>query len=223
MRSENTMDESRPTDKVLRDIEEAVRRVERHRTMLAQLASTQAQTLAELKDLVGRAGGAAAAGMTLPDIDEEIRSTALLHGLITGRPGSPVRATPRVLLIDDDPTTRNLIAHFLRKENILVEKAIDGSEGLAKAKSGKPDLVIVDAVIPGMGGFEILSLMKRDPETAFIPALIVSSLDEEEAIIKGLGEGADYVIKPFSPRILVAKIKRILKEAHDHAEHRRPL
>jgi len=217
------MDESRPTDKVLRDIEEAVRRVEQHRTMLAQLASTQAQTLAELKDLVGRAGGAAAAGMTLPDIDEEIRSTALLHGLITGRPGSPVRATPRVLLIDDDPTTRNLIAHFLRKENILVEKAIDGSEGLAKAKSGKPDLVIVDAVIPGMGGFEILSLMKRDPETAFIPALIVSSLDEEEAIIKGLGEGADYVIKPFSPRILVAKIKRILKEAHDHAEHRRPL
>lgn len=217
------MDEARPTDKVLRDIEDAVRRVERHRTMLAQLAATQAQALSDLKELVGRAGGAAVAGTTLPDIDEEIRSTALLPGLISGKTGGPARATPKVLLIDDDPTTRNLISHFLRKENFLVEKAMDGSEGLAKARSGSPDLVIVDAVMPGRSGFEVLSLLKRDPETAAIPTLIVSSLDEEEAIIKGLEEGADYVIKPFSPRILVAKIKKILREAGDHAVHHRPL
>ncbi len=217
------MDMTKPMDELLRDIEEAVRRVERHRTMLAQLAVAQAQALSDLKELVGRSGGTAAAGTTLPDIDEEIQSTALLRGLISGRTAGPARATPKVLLIDDDPTTRNLISHFLRKENFLVEKAGDASDGLAKAKSGGPDLVIVDAVMSGRSGFEVLSLLKKDPETASIPTLIVSSLDEEEAIIKGLEEGADYVIKPFSPRVLVAKIKKILKEAGDHAVHHRPL
>lgn len=210
-------------DKVLRDIEAAVRRVEQHRAMLAQLAATQAQTLSDLKDLAERAGGAAVAGTTLPDIDGEIRSTALLRELLSGKTGAPARATPKVLLIDDDPTTRNLISHFLRKENFLVEKAMDGSEGLAKARSGSPDLVIVDAVMPGRSGFEVLSLLRRDPETALIPILLLSSLDEEEAIIKGIEEGADYVIKPFSPRVLVAKIKKILREAGDHAGHHRPL
>ena len=210
-------------DKVLRDIEAAVRRVEQHRSMLAQLAATQAQTLSDLKDLAERAGGAAVAGPTLSDIDGEIRSTALLRELLSGKTGGPARATPKVLLIDDDPTTRNLISHFLRKESFLVEKAVDGSEGLAKARSGSPDLVIVDAGVPGTGGFELLSLLRRDPETALIPILLLSSLDEEEAIIKGIEEGADYVIKPFSPRILVAKIKKILREAGDHAVHHRPL
>lgn len=130
--------------------------------------------------------------------------------------------TPKVLLVDDDPTTRNLISHFLRKENILVEKAAGGGDGLAKARNGRPDLVIVDAAVPGMDGFEILSLLKRDPETACVPVLVLSSLDEEEAIVRSLDQGADYMIKPFSPRILVAKIKQILRDGCDHAaDHRR--
>ena len=161
--------------------------------------------------------------MSLPEIDEEIRSTALLHGLVTGGAARPARATPKVLLIDDDPTTLNLISHFLRKENFLVEKAIDGSEGLAKAKSGRPDLIIVEPGVPGTSGFELLSLLKREPETALIPALLLSSLDEEEAIVKALEEGADYILKPFSPRVLVANVKKILGKTGDHAEHRRPL
>jgi chemotaxis family two-component system response regulator PixH len=217
------MDTTRPMDRVRRDIEETGLRVERHRTMLAQLAAAQAQALAHLKELVGTSGGAAAPGMTLPEIDEEIRTTALLHRLATGKMGGQARATPKVLLIDDDPTTRNLISHFLRKENFMVEKAGDGSQGLAMAKSGKPDLVIVDAVMPGLGGFELLSLLKRDPETAFIPTLMLSSLDEEEAIIKGLEEGADYITKPFSPRVLVATVKKILRDACTHVVDPRPL
>ena len=217
------MDEIRPKDEVLRDIEDSVRRVERHRSMLAHLAVTQAQTLSGLKDLVERAGGTAAAGTALPDIDGEIRSTSLIHDLAMGRAADAPRAVPKVLLIDDDPTTRNLISHFLRKESFLVEKAIDGSEGLAKAKNGRPDLIIVEANVPGTSGFELLSLLKRDPETALIPTLLLSSIDEEEAIVKGLEEGADYILKPFSPRVLVAKVKKVLREACDHAEHRRPL
>jgi len=133
------------------------------------------------------------------------------------------RAVPRVLLVDDDPTTRNLVAHFLRKEDIVVVKSSGGSDGLARARSDRPDLLIVDAAVPGVNGFEILSLLRRDPETRSLPVLMLSSIDDEEAIVKSLEEGADYMIKPFSPRILVAKVKRILKDVEDHAVDRRPL
>ena len=74
-----------------------------------------------------------------------------------------------------------------------------------------------------MDGFELLSLLKKDPETFSIPVLMLSALGEETAIIKGLEEGADYILKPFSPQVLVAKVKKILKERRDHAVDRRPL
>ena len=202
-------------DRDTREFEAAVRRVERHRAMLADLVSAQQKALFELRELGGKTGGV--------EVDDEIRRTALCRSLLSGEAGGQRRATPKVLLVDDDPTTRNLISHFLRKENFIVDKAAGGTEGLAKARSGKPDLLVLDVVVPGMNGFELLSLLKKDPETASIPVLILSSLDEEEAIVKGLEEGADYITKPFSPRVLVAKIKKILKDAGDHAAHHRPL
>jgi len=202
-------------DRDTREFEAAVHRVERHRAMLADLVSAQQKALFELRELGGKTGGV--------EVDDEIRRTALCRSLLSGEAGGQRRATPKVLLVDDDPTTRNLISHFLRKENFIVDKAAGGTEGLAKARSGKPDLLVLDVVVPGMNGFELLSLLKKDPETASIPVLILSSLDEEEAIVKGLEEGADYITKPFSPRVLVAKIKKILKDAGDHAAHHRPL
>jgi len=194
--------------------------------MLAQMTAVQVQALNELRALLKMAGGLAAGGTTPAEVDEEIRATALVADLISGRAGRsevPARPTPKVLLVDDDPTTRNLISHFLRKEDFVVVKAAGGSDGLAKARSGRPDLLIVDAAVPGMDGFEFLSLLKRDPETSSIPVLMLSSLDEEEAVVKSLDEGADYVIKPFSPRILVAKIKKTLRDARRHAIDHRPL
>jgi DNA-binding response OmpR family regulator len=133
------------------------------------------------------------------------------------------RATPKVLLVDDDPTTRNLISHFLRKENFIVEKAFGGSDGLARAREGRPDLLIVDAAAPGMDGFELLSLLKKNPETSAIPVLMLSSLDDEETVVKSLDAGADYIIMPFSPRILVAKVKKIMRESCSHAADHRSL
>lgn len=133
------------------------------------------------------------------------------------------RPTPRVLLIDDDPTTRNLVSHFLRKEDFVVKKASGGSDGLARARNDRPDLLIVNTAVPGVNGFELLSLLKREPETRNLPVLILSSLDDEEAIVKSLDAGADYVIKPFSPRILVAKVKKILRDVSEHAVDHRPL
>jgi twitching motility two-component system response regulator PilH len=217
------VDKAIEKDRNMREFEDAVRRVERHRAMLADLVSAQAAALFEVKNLAEKADMGPAGETVLLDVDEEIRRTTLFSGLISGGPVRPRRATPKVLLVDDDPTTRNLISHFLRKENFMVEKAGGGSEGLVKAKSGKPDLLILDVVVPGMGGFELLSLLRKDPETASIPVLILSSLDEEEAIVKGLEEGADYITKPFSPRVLMAKIKKILKESGGHAVDHRSL
>lgn len=209
-----------PAERIVLDIEDAVRRVGQHREMLAHVAAVQAQALAELKALLTRAGGRTSGDMTPAEVDEEIRATALIRTVLSGR---PFRATPKVLLIDDDPTTRSLISHFLRKEDFIVEKAAGASDGLARARSGQPDLLIFDAAVPGVNGFELLSLLKKDPETARIPVLMLSSLDEEEAIAQSLDEGANYIIKPFSPRILVAKVKKILRDAYPHAVDHRPL
>jgi PleD family two-component response regulator len=207
----------------LREIQDAVRRVERHRTMLAELLSIQFQALRDLKELVEGSGGPLPEGTSFPDVDAELRRTSLVLTQLTSEAEAPKRPTPKVLLVDDDPTTRNLISHFLRKEEFIVEKAGNGSDGLARAKSGRPDLLIIDAVVPGMGGFELLNLLKKDAATAAIPVLMLSALGEEEAIIKGLEEGADYIVKPFSPQVLVAKIKKILREQCDHAVDRRSL
>jgi DNA-binding response OmpR family regulator len=154
-------------------------------------------------------------------MNDDLTSAAkanVVPGPRTGRPRAP-----RVLLVDDDPTTRSLIAHFLHKEDFVVLKAADGGDGLARAKSDRPDLLIVDAAVPGLGGFEVLSILRRDPETRTLPVLMLSSLDEEEIIVESLDLGADYVIKPFSPSILVAKVKKILREAGERAADRRPL
>lgn len=217
------MDTSAPLDRIAKDIEAVLRRVGQHRLMLAQMALAQSQALAELRSLIARSGGAAAGGVTVSDVDEDIRITALLGDLASGRAGRPARPTPKVLLVDDDRTTRNLISHFLRKEDYLVEKAAGGHDGLAKARGGRPDLVIVDAAVSGMDGFEFLTLLRRDPETAGLPVLMLSSIDEEEAIVKSLDEGADYIVKPFSPRILLAKIKKTLKDVRRNALDHRPL
>lgn len=149
------------------------------------------------------------------------QATSDLDG--TGRRAGPRRPTPRVLIVDDDPTTRNLVSHFLRKEDFIVIKASDGNDGLARAKSDQPDLLIVDAASAGMDGSELVARLKREPETRDLPVLMLSSLNDEEAIVKSLDAGADYVIKPFSPRILVAMIKKILRDVADHAVNTRPL
>jgi PleD family two-component response regulator len=207
----------------LRGIEDVVRRIERHRAMLAELVAAQLRALLELKDLLAKPGHSLPPGTPVLDVDAELRRTSFAGRLLEREPGPGHRPTPKVLLVDDDPTTRNLISHFLRKEEFIIEKAGNGRDGLDRARAGQPDLLIIDAVVPGMDGFELLSLLRKDPATVGIPVLMLSALGEEEAVIKGLEEGADYIVKPFSPQVLVAKIKKILREKCDHAVDRRPL
>jgi len=217
------MTDTMETGSRLRAVEDAVRRVERHRTMLADLVEVQLRALLELKDLLAKTGGAVPPGTPVLDVDREIRRASQAGQLFAADPGAAKRVIPKVLLVDDDPTTRNIISHFLRKEEFIVEKAADGNDGLARARSGRPDLLIIDAVVSGLGGFEIMSHLRKSPETVSIPVLMLSTLGEETAIVKGLEEGADYIIKPFSPQILVATVRKILKERCDRALDRRPL
>lgn len=119
----------------------------------------------------------------------------------------------KILIIEDDKFIRDLIARLLIKEGFEVSEVADGEEGTKKIKKELPDLVLLDLLLPGIDGFEILSRMKENPDLAKIPVIILSNLGQKEEIEKGLGLGAvAYLIKAhFSPREIIDKIKAALE------------
>ncbi len=121
----------------------------------------------------------------------------------------------KILIIEDDKFLRELIAQKLLKEGYDISEAIDGEEGIKKAKEGKPDLVLLDLILPGIDGFEVLSQMKSDSNAASIPVIILSNLGQKEDVEKGLKLGAvDYLIKAhFTPSEIIDKIKIALKQS----------
>jgi len=118
-----------------------------------------------------------------------------------------------ILIIEDDKFLRELIAQKLIKEDFEVSEAVDGEEGIKKIKEGKPDLILLDLILPGIDGFEVLSQMKKESTLASIPVIILSNLGQKEDVEKGLKMGAvDYLIKAhFTPGEIIDKIKAALK------------
>jgi len=118
-----------------------------------------------------------------------------------------------ILIVEDDKFLRELIVQKLIKENYEVSEAIDGEQGIKKIKEEKPDLILLDLILPGIDGFEVLSKMKEDPSLASIPVIILSNLGQKEDVEKGLKLGAiDYLIKAhFTPGEIIEKIKKALK------------
>lgn len=118
-----------------------------------------------------------------------------------------------ILIIEDDKFLRELIAQKLIKEGYDIIEAIDGEEGMKRVKEEKPNLVLLDLILPGIDGFEVLSRMKEDPSLAPIPVIILSNLGQKDEIEKGIRLGAvDYLIKAhFTPGEIIEKIKNILK------------
>ena len=118
-----------------------------------------------------------------------------------------------ILIIEDDKFLRDLISRKLSKEGYEVEEAIDGEKGLKKVKEKKPDLVLLDLILPGVDGFEVLEEIKKDPAIASIPVVILSNLGQKEDIEKGLRLGASsYLIKArLTPGEIIEKIKSTLK------------
>jgi len=118
-----------------------------------------------------------------------------------------------ILIIEDDKFLRELIAQKLTKEGYKMSEAVDGEEGIKKVKEEKPDLVLLDLILPGIDGFEVLSKMKDDPSLSQIPVIILSNLGQKDDVERGLKLGAvDYLIKAhFTPGEIIEKIKNVLK------------
>lgn len=119
----------------------------------------------------------------------------------------------KILIIEDDKFLRELIGQKLLKEGYDIAEAVDGEKGIKGAKDEKPDLILLDLILPGMDGFEVLIKIKGDSKTAQIPVIILSNLGQKDDIEKGLKMGAaDYLIKAhFSPGEIIDKVKVILK------------
>lgn len=115
----------------------------------------------------------------------------------------------KILVIDDEPSIINLVSAYLRPEGYEVFTAADGNAGLKAARTFKPDLIVLDLMLPGMDGIELLSRLRRESD---VYVIMLTARSEETDKIVGLSVGADdYVTKPFSPRELVARIKSALR------------
>jgi DNA-binding response OmpR family regulator len=119
----------------------------------------------------------------------------------------------KILIVEDDKFLRELIAKKVKDENYQVAQAVDGEEALEKAKEENPDLILLDLILPGMDGFEVLRKIKEEASLSSIPVIILSNLGQSEEVERGLKLGAvDYLIKAhFTPGEIIEKIKRILK------------
>lgn len=117
-----------------------------------------------------------------------------------------------VLVVDDQPHIVRLIQVNLEKEGFRVATASDGVEGMEKVRAVKPDLVILDVIMPRKDGFEVLREIKADDGLAETPVVMLTVKTHNADIVEGLKEGAEmYLPKPFHPKELVALVKRVLE------------
>ena len=115
----------------------------------------------------------------------------------------------KILVIDDEPSITNLVTAYLKPEGYEIHTAADGPSGLKAARAFKPDLIILDIMLPGMDGLELLTRLRRESQVYVI--LLTAKTEETDKIV-GLSVGADdYVTKPFSPRELTARVKAALR------------
>jgi twitching motility two-component system response regulator PilH len=115
-----------------------------------------------------------------------------------------------VLVVDDSPTDTHLITEMLKKNGFTVTTATNGEDGIIKAKQVKPDLVLMDIVMPGMSGFEATRAISKDPDTATIPVIICSTKGQETDRAWGMRQGArDYIVKPVVEKLLMDKIRSL--------------
>jgi len=116
-------------------------------------------------------------------------------------------AIQKILIVDDSPTERYFLTDILTKKGFSVSTAESGEEALLKIKADKPQLILMDIVMPGQNGFQVTRAITRDPETQDVPVIICTSKGQETDRIWGLRQGArDYIVKPVNPQELLAKI-----------------
>lgn len=130
-------------------------------------------------------------------------------------------ANAKILVVDDEPSISNLVASYLRKEGYEVQISASGPDGWQAARSFRPDLVVLDVMLPGMDGLELLTRLRRESDVYVI--LLTAKTEETDRVV-GLSVGADdYVTKPFSPRELTARVKAALRRLQGDAGQTGPM
>ncbi|MDC1437143.1 response regulator [Gammaproteobacteria bacterium] len=118
----------------------------------------------------------------------------------------------KIVIIEDEPDILEVLSYNLKREGYVVLTTLDGDAGLSLVQKEKPDLVLLDLMLPGRDGIEICSSIKNDNDLINTLVIMVTAKGEESDVVLGLGVGADdYVSKPFSPRELVARVKAVLR------------
>jgi DNA-binding response OmpR family regulator len=118
----------------------------------------------------------------------------------------------RILIVDDEPPIVNMLAYNLKRANYEVLIARDGEEALHQARQGQPDLIILDLMLPKLDGLEVCRTLRRERD---VPIIMLTARDDEIDRVVGLELGADdYVVKPFSVRELMARVKNVLRRAN---------
>ena len=118
----------------------------------------------------------------------------------------------KILIVDDEKDILELIGYNLEREGYQIVKALSGEEALRSSRLEKPDLILLDLMLPGIDGLEVLKKLKIDSKTVNIPTVLLTAKGEEADIVTGLELGADdYITKPFSPRVLLARIRAALR------------
>ncbi len=120
----------------------------------------------------------------------------------------------QILIVDDSPTEAHVLKGMLEKHGFEVETAENGTEGIERAKELKPDLILMDVVMPGLNGFQATRQLTKDSETKEIPVIIVTTKDQETDRVWGMRQGArDFLTKPVSEKTLMDKINAAMEVA----------
>ncbi|PVV14529.1 MAG: phosphate regulon transcriptional regulatory protein PhoB [gamma proteobacterium symbiont of Ctena orbiculata] len=119
---------------------------------------------------------------------------------------------PRILAVDDEPAVGEMLRFILEQDGFQADFVEDATQAINQIRKSKPDLILLDWMLPGMSGLELAGRLKKDRETASIPIIMLTAKGEENDKVRGLDIGAeDYVTKPFSARELLARIRSILR------------
>jgi len=121
--------------------------------------------------------------------------------------------TKRILIVDDEEGIVKVVKIYLERHGYEAITAGDGQEGLERAKTEKPDLIVLDLMLPRMDGYKVCGLLKRDTRYAKTPVILFTAKTQEKDVKLGEEVGADaYITKPFKPKVLLSKIKELIEE-----------
>lgn len=121
-------------------------------------------------------------------------------------------STPTILYIEDDQTSAQLVRFLMERQGYAFHHAADGRAGLELARSLRPDVIILDVLLPLLDGFQVLESLHADAETAQIQVLMLTGKTQSSDIVKALAIGAnDYLLKPFQPAELTARVNKLLR------------